>query len=126
MNFKKVLISGSILGITLLGIVSTNVNACGLKVERAYSASWAKTTTSVNTNSTYNNTLYAETIAWSVSNSGVESFHQGPRTTRYNQQYANSQVSVPTGRGTWFECHWEGHCNRCGSNLGRAKQMFAF
>lgn len=44
----------------------------------------------------------------------------------YNTSSVSSEINVPWGRETWFECHYEGNCNRCGEVLGRNKQMFAF
>ena len=122
------IISGTIIGVALIGILMTSVNACSLSADGSYGRTWTKTVTSCSDNGlgTYNNTLYAETIAWSVDDNGVETFHQGPKTTKYNSAAAESKVTVPYGQGTWFECHWEASCNRCGGSLARDKRMMAF
>ena len=117
----------SIFLVMMLGIIlAMNVSACGLMAVWEHTAAWASTTTSVIKSSTYNNELYAQTLAWSVNSKGEEKYHQGPSTRKYNKQEATSKVWVPLGQGTWFECHYEGKCNRCGEIMGKGKHMFAF
>lgn len=123
---KKLIISGALLLILCGGILTTSVNAHNIRAEYWYNPGRAKTTTKADWEVTYNNYLYAETIGWSVDTAGNETFHQGPRNGKYNTSSVSSQINVPWGRGTWFECHYEGKCNRCGEVLGRNKQMFAF
>lgn len=123
---KKCILIISILSLVLvIGSVST-VSAHNIRSENWYNPGYAKTITKADWELTYNNYLYAETIGWSVDNSGNESFHPGPQVGKYNSGEASSQINVPWGRGTWFESIYEGKCNRCQEVMGYNKKMFAF
>lgn len=123
---KKLMISSALLLMLFAGAFATTVSAHNIRSEYAYNPGYAKTMTKADWELTYNNYLYAETIGWSVDTAGNESFHQGPKNGKHNTSEVSSQINVPWGRGTWFECHYQGNCNRCGEVLGRDKKMFAF
>ena len=123
---KKLIILGILLFMLSMGTFITSVNAHNIRAEYWYNPGAAKTTTKSDWELNPNNYLYAETIGWSVGTSGKETFHQGPKNKKQHATSVSSQINVPWGRGTWFECHYEGHCNRCGEVLARDKKMFAF
>lgn len=123
---KKLSISMIVTFLFLVGAISTISSAHGIVAKYASMPNYARTTTSSDFELTYNNYLYAETLAWSRDSSGNEVFHQGPKVSKYNTNKAESTVNVPWGRGTWYECNYQGNCNRCGEVLGKDRRMFAF
>ncbi len=129
MKSKMKFLIGSIVGIALTTIIVTGVHAssCGIYTQEAHSATWARTTTATHDEGpTYNNYLFAKTLAWSVKDDGSQRYHEGPTAAKYNAKNAVSIVNVPSGKGQWYECQTEGKCNRCGIHAAFEKHMFAF
>lgn len=129
MKNKKIFILGIIIGIALIAIMATSVQAANycFTAQRGCGSTYAVTRVYTNdAGPTYNNYIYAKTLAWSVNDDGSQSYHEGPTARQYNAQSAQSIAYVPEGRGQWYECHSEGTCNRCGSVLDFSKNMFAF
>ncbi len=107
MNIRTKIIAGAMLVVILAIIITSNVSACGITHKSTHSTTYARTIVEAPAENSYNNMLFAATIAWSVDAAGNESFHQGPNSRKYNAQKVESKVSVPRGRGTWYESNWE-------------------
>lgn len=129
MKTIKILLIGFSLIIGFITMLVTSVHAANycFTAQRGSGSNYAATNVYTNDEGpTYNNYVYAKTLAWSVKDDGGQLYHEGPTSRQYNSKSAYSIVYVPDGRGQWYECHSEGRCNRCGSVLEFSKHMFAF
>lgn len=99
MNIRTKIIAGAMLVVILAIIITSNVSACGITHKSTHSTTYARTIVEAPAENSYNNMLFAATIAWSVDAAGNESFHQGPNSRKYNAQKVESKVSVPRELG---------------------------
>lgn len=120
----------SILSILVLISVMSTVAFAAVYLQHGCNATtgWGCTKGSVcgGTAGTYNNHLYSRTLGWYVRNDGSEGYKEGPTVVKDNSLQAQSNVDVPSGRGTYYETQQQGNCRRCGDDKAWRATMHAF
>ena len=113
----------------LIGIASSSVFAT-IYLQHGCNAKtgWGCTKGTVcgGTAGTYNNHLYSRTLGWYIKTNGQEGYVQGPTVVKDNALQAQSNVNVPSGRGTYYETQQQGNCRRCGVNKSWRAEMHPF
>lgn len=126
---KRKIVSSIILLAVLVGIASSGVFAAvylqyGCNATEGWGCT--KGSTCGGTAGTYNNHLYSKTLGWYLKSNGTEGYVEGPTVVKDNSLQAQSNVTVPSGRGTYYETQQQGECRRCGDNKAWRKTMHAF
>lgn len=126
---KNKIIFSTLMAVALLSIIGTGVFAAiYLQYGCNETTGWGctKGSTCGGTAGTYNNHLYSRTLGWYIKNNGEEGYKEGPTVVKDNSLQAQSNVDVPTGRGTYYETQQQGTCRRCGDDKAWRTTMHAF